>query len=347
VTPNSAAPLAALGITNPVIAAPMAGGPSAPALIVATSAAGCLGFLAAGYKSADQVAAQLAEVRNSTDLVGVNLFAPNPVPVDPDAYRRYAAAVQEVADRYGVDVTSGEPREDDDAWQDKVDLLLDSPVPVVSFTFGVPDASIVAAFRRAGTLTVQTVTAVSEVAVAEAAGVDVLAVQSTAAGGHRGVLHPDQPADDTPLAELVAAIRRTSSLPVLAAGGVSTAAGVAEALDAGAAAVMVGTVLLRCQESAASAVHQAAIADHSRGETVVTRAFTGRPARALRNEFIDRYDHDAPLGYPALHHLTSALRRASAAAGDPELVNLWAGTGYHDATAEPVAAILSRLAGKA
>jgi NAD(P)H-dependent flavin oxidoreductase YrpB (nitropropane dioxygenase family) len=107
---------------------------------------------------------------------------------------------------------------------------------------------------------------------------------------------------------------------------------------------MVGTVLLRCDESAASAVHREAIADHRRGDTVVTRAFTGRPARALRNAFIDRYDADAPLGYPALHHLTSPLRRAAAAAGDPELVNLWAGTGFRDATAEPVATILSRLA---
>jgi nitronate monooxygenase len=337
-------PLANLGVTNPVIVAPMAGGPSVPELVIAAAAAGCLGFLAGGYKTAEALAAQLAAVRGTTEVVGVNLFAPNPVPVDPHAFRRYAEAVQEVADRYDVAVASSEPIEDDDAWSDKVELLLASPVPVVSFTFGVPDASVVAAFRKAGTVTVQTITSADELAEAEASGVDVLAVQSAAAGGHRGVLHPDRPADQTPLPALLGAVRGATSLPVLAAGGVSTPEGVAAALVAGAGGVLVGTVLLRCDESAASATHQAAIADGSR-ETVVTHAFTGRPARGLRNEFIDRFEASAPLGYPALHHLTSGLRRAATAAGDPELVNLWAGSGYRDATPEPAARILTRLAG--
>ena len=108
---------------------------------------------------------------------------------------------------------------------------------------------------------------------------------------------------------------------------------------------MVGTVLLRPDESGASATHQAALADPSRTETVITRAFTGRPARGLRNRFIDTYESHAPLGYPAIHHLTSPLRKAAAAAGEPDLVHLWAGTGYRHARKEPTAAILSRLAG--
>jgi NAD(P)H-dependent flavin oxidoreductase YrpB (nitropropane dioxygenase family) len=91
-------------------------------------------------------------------------------------------------------------------------------------------------------------------------------------------------------------------------------------------------------------VHRAAVADPARGETVMTRAFTGRPARALRNTFIERYDAIAPAGYPALHHLTSPLRRAAAAAGNPEAVNLWAGTGYRHATADSVQTVLGRLA---
>jgi NAD(P)H-dependent flavin oxidoreductase YrpB (nitropropane dioxygenase family) len=321
----------------------MAGGPSVPGFVQAAASAGCLGFLAGGYKSAEALASQIAEVRATTEAVGVNLFAPNPLPVDRDAFRRYAEALQPVADRYGIDLAAREPVEDDDAWSDKVDLLLTSPVPVVSFTFGVPDASVVAALRRVGTLTVQTITSTSEVSVAVASGVDMLAVQSSAAGGHRGVLHPELPSDETPLPELVAAVRRTTSLPVLAAGGISTPEGVATTMAAGAVGVIVGTVLLRAAESGTSPVHRAAIGDHSR-ETVVTRAFTGRPARGLRNEFVDRFGAIAPLGYPALHHLTSSVRRASAAAGDPELVNLWAGTGFRDAMPEPVGTILRRLA---
>ena len=107
---------------------------------------------------------------------------------------------------------------------------------------------------------------------------------------------------------------------------------------------MVGTVLLRADESGASETHQAALTDPSRTETVITRAFTGRPARGLRNKFIDTYEPRAPLGYPAIHHLTSPLRKAAAAAGEPDLVHLWAGTGYRHAPKEPTEQILSRLA---
>jgi NAD(P)H-dependent flavin oxidoreductase YrpB (nitropropane dioxygenase family) len=107
---------------------------------------------------------------------------------------------------------------------------------------------------------------------------------------------------------------------------------------------MVGTALLRSDESGASAVHQAAIADPGRGPTVLTRAFSGRPARGLQNTFTEKYSELAPLGYPALHHLTSGLRKAATAAGNPELAHLWAGTGYRNATTGPAATILTRLA---
>jgi nitronate monooxygenase len=139
-------------------------------------------------------------------------------------------------------------------------------------------------------------------------------------------------------------VRAATRLPVIAAGGLATAAQVAAVAHSGAHAVMVGTALLRTPESGATPVHQAAIADHARGETVLTRSFTGRPARGLRNRFIDQYDAMAPAGYPAVHHLTSPIRKAAAAAGDPEAVHLWAGTGYQQATTAPAADVLRTLA---
>jgi NAD(P)H-dependent flavin oxidoreductase YrpB (nitropropane dioxygenase family) len=174
--------------------------------------------------------------------------------------------------------------------------------------------------------------------------VEVLAVQGREAGGHYGTLTPRAFPDPGPLTGLVAAVRAAVPLPVVAAGGLATPQDVAGALAAGAEAVAVGTVLLRSHESGASAVHRAALADPARDRTVVTHAFTGRPARALANGFVAAHDAGAPFGYPALHHLTSGLRRAAAAAGDAERVHLWAGTGYRQATAEPVAAIVTRLA---
>jgi nitronate monooxygenase len=338
-------PLAGLGCALPVLAAPMAGGPGTPALVTAAAAVGGLGFLAAGYKPPPAVAAELAEVRAARVPFGINLFAPNPVPVDRAAFRRYATAISAEGNRYGLDLASAEPAEDDDHWADKIDLLLADPVPVASFTFGLPDHAVIAALRTAGTLVAQTVTSAQEAQRAADAGADLLVAQAAAAGGHWGTLTPERLPPVLPAADLVAEVRRAVPVPCIAAGGLATPADVAAVLRAGAAAAMVGTVLLRTAEAGTSAVHRAALADPARTESVLTRAFTGRPARGLRNRFIDRYNQLAPSGYPALHHLTSPLRKAAAAAGDPELVHLWAGTGWRQATEEPACQILVRLAG--
>ncbi|HEY1917332.1 MAG TPA: nitronate monooxygenase [Streptosporangiaceae bacterium] len=338
------APLSDLGLAHPVLAAPMAGGGTTPALVVAAARSGSFGFLAAGYKTPAALADQIHEVSQQTPTFGVNLFAPNPVPADPAEFRRYAAALQPEADRYGIDLRGAAPVADDDGWADKVGLLLERPVPLVSFTFGLPDPATIAALRRAGTITVQTVTSAAEAKAAQDAGVDVLAVQASAAGGHSATLTPERLPADVPLPELVARVRAVTDLPVIAAGGVGTPADVAAALGAGADAVMVGTVLLRSEESGASAVHQAALADPGRGPTILTRSFTGRPARALPNRFTSAYHAIAPAGYPAIHHLTSTLRKTAAAAGDPELVHLWAGTAHRQATPAPAATTLTHLA---
>ncbi|MDX6501783.1 MAG: nitronate monooxygenase, partial [Blastocatellia bacterium] len=173
---------------------------------------------------------------------------------------------------------------------------------------------------------------------------DMLALQAAVAGGHSGTLTPQRPLQPVPIVDLVKQVTATVRLPVLAAGGLATASAVADVIRAGAAAAIVGTVLLRATESGASTTHRAALTDPARTETVLTHAFTGRPARGLRNAFIDNHEGQAPFGYPAIHHLTSPLRKAAAAAGKPDYVHLWAGTGYRHATAEPTADILQRLA---
>jgi nitronate monooxygenase len=326
-------PLADLGITLPVLAAPMAGDAGTVALAVAAGRAGGLGFVAGGYKSAEALAGQIAEVRSAGVPFGVNLFAPNPLPVDPDEFRAYAQKI-------GCGTT--DPIEDDDHWAEKIDVLLTDPVPLVSFTFGVPAAGILAALRSRGTVIVQTVTSVAEARAAT--GADILAVQASAAGGHSGTLTPRQPPPAIPLPELTAQVRAAVPLPVIAAGGLATAAQVAEVIAAGASAAMVGTALLRTPEAGTSAAHRAALVDPDRGGTLLTRAFTGRPARALRNTFTDKYDEFAPFGYPALHYLTGPMRKAAAATGNPERIHLWAGTGHHQARNEPAGAVLTSLA---
>lgn len=331
------------GMSIPVIAAPMSGGPTTPAMVCAAVRAGGLGMLAAGYKSPDAVAAEIEQVRAQGVPFGINVFAPNPLPVDPDSYRAYAAIIQREADQFGLTLPR-DPVENDDHFDAKIALLLDNPVPLVSFTFGIPPGDVISALQRADSLVMQTVTTPDQAAQAQAAGVDLLAVQASAAGGHSATLTPREPVASTPIVDLIREVTAAVDIPVVAAGGLATPEAVADVIGAGATAAMVGTVLLRATESGASATHQAALADPARTQTVLTKAFTGRPARGLRNDFIDAHEAQAPLGYPAIHHLTSPLRKAAAAAGKPEFVHLWAGTGYRHATAEPTADILQRLA---
>jgi nitronate monooxygenase len=335
--------LTQFGMSIPLIAAPMSGGPTTPAMVSAATQAGGLGLLAAGYKTVDAIEAEIKSVRSEGIPFGVNVFTPNPLPVDPDSYRVYAAIMQREADQFGLSLPR-EPIEDTDRFDEKIALLLDDPVPMVSFTFGIPPRGVIAALRQANSVVVQTVTTADEAAQARDAGVDMLAVQAAVAGGHSGTLSPRRPLTPVPLVDLVEQIVATLGLPVLAAGGLATPSAVADVIRAGAAAAVVGTVLLRADESGASATHQAALTDPARTETVLTHAFTGRPARGLRNAFIDAHEAQAPLGYPALHYLTSPLRKAAAAAGKPDYVHLWAGTGYRNATAEPTSDILRRLA---
>jgi nitronate monooxygenase len=338
--------LDALGLTIPVLAAPMAGGAGSVDLVVAAADAGGMGQLAAGYLTAEALASRIAETAARTTRFGVNLFAPNPVPISPEAYAAYARAIAPDGEAHGVDTTAVPLRDDDDAWDAKLAAIAEHPVPLVSFTFGLPSAEVVARLRRDGTIVVQTVTTPEEARAAAALGVDLVTVQAGAAGGHSGTLDPSRPVDARPLPELVRAVRSAVDLPVIAAGGIGGPSDVADALDAGATAVAVGTLLLRSAESDASSVHRAALADPRFTGTAVTRAYTGRPARGLRTRFMDEHA-DAPLGYPALHHLTSPLRKAAAAAGDAERLHLWAGTGFRAAREAPATEILRGLATEA
>jgi NAD(P)H-dependent flavin oxidoreductase YrpB (nitropropane dioxygenase family) len=334
-----------LGSPLPLAAAPMAGGPTTVRLAAAATEAGAFGFLAAGYKTPEAMAAEIAELRGTTESFGVNLFAPNVIPIAQAEYRRYAGRLQAEADRYALDLSAIPPRSDDDGWQDKLDLLLADPVPVVSVTFGIPKPADVAALHRAGSRLLVSVTTVAEARAAAEAGADALVVQGSDAGGHNGTHDPLRRITPTRTGDLTRSVTAATGLPVLAAGGVDGPQAVTALLDAGAGAVAVGTLLLRTDESGASRTHQDALADPAFTDTVITRAFTGRYARGLRNRFIDDHEADAPAGYPAIHHLTRDLRRAAAAAGDPHRLHLWAGTGYRNARSEPAHAVIDRLAG--
>lgn len=306
----------------------MAGGPSTVELVAAVAEAGGLGFLAAGYLSPDAVSAQITALRETHREIafGVNLFVPGTPTARPEAVARYVASL--AADAAALGVAPGEPCFDDDAWDAKVDLLLTEVPPVVSFTFGCPPAELLAAFQERGSAVAVTVTTPEEADVAVAAGTDLLCVQGLEAGAHRGsfVNHTGARSDWGSLA-LVEAVTARTDTPVIAAGGIAGPAGVAAALAAGAVAIQAGTAFLRCPESGAHPLHKAALVDPVFPGTLVTRAFSGRPARGLVNRFLLAHP-DAPPAYPEIHHATRPLRTAAAAAGDPGGMSLWAGQNH-------------------
>jgi nitronate monooxygenase len=329
----------------PIWVAPMAGGPSTPALVIAAARAGALGFLAGGYKTAESMLTEISAVRASgVRPFGVNVFVPGEPASDPEAVAAYVASLRDDASR--VRAAPGEPCWDDDHWADKVAALTADQPPVVSFTFGCPTAEVVGSLQGGGSLVAVTVTGSGEAVSAARAGADLLCVQGPAAGAHRGTFDnpPDVAGSQGPgLLALIAEVAAVTDLPLIAAGGIADARSVAAAMSAGAIGVQLGTAFLRCPESGAHRLHKAALADARFATTQVTRAFSGRPARALVNQFV--LDHaGAPGAYPEINNATRPLRAAAAAGGDPDRMSLYAGESFRAASDRPAAEIIGQLA---
>lgn len=345
-TPDAARPAVTelLSTDRRLVGAPMAGGATTPRLAAAIAAGGGFPFLAGGYLTAAVLRTQIDAFRQLAGDVafGVNLFVPQQAPVDEAAFAAYAGRLAPLADALDAPI-SVRPVMDDDHFEEKLQALLADPVPVVSLTFGIPAPEAVARLHAVGTCVLATVTNTSEAEAAAGIGCDGLVVQGSRAGGHAGTHDPLRAVPEVETADVVREVRERVDLPVIAAGGVDGPEAVAALLEAGALAVQVGTLLLRTHEAGTSAVHRQALADPGFTETTLTRAFTGRLARGLRNRFIDDYAAAAPAAYPQVHHLTKPIRTAAAKAGHPDWVHLWAGTGWQSAREEPAAETLARL----
>jgi len=317
-----------------IVVAPMAGGPTTTDLVVAAAGAGALGCLAAGYKTAEAMAAEIRAVRAATaEPFGVNVFVPGTPYPDAAALARYL-------DSLGSG--RGDAGWDDDGFDGKIAALLADPPAFTSLTFGCPAAEVIRALQEAGSAVVVTVTSPAEAALAAEAGADALCVQGYEAGAHRGTfVNDDAPGGDRGLLSLIGAV---TGLPQIAAGGIVGPRQVQAVLAAGAAAAQCGTAFLRSPESGAHPLHKAALADPRFTATVLTRAFSGRPARGLVNRFIAEHA-DAPPAYPEINNATRPLRAAAAARGDTERMSLWAGQGYRQAAERPAAEIVERLRG--
>jgi nitronate monooxygenase len=321
----------------------MAGGPSTVDLVVAAAGAGAFGFLAGGYKTAHAVAEEMEAVRSAgVASFGVNVFVPGRPTTAGAALAAYLASLEHEAAALGT--VLGRPDWDDDGYEDKLAVLSGRPPAMVSFTFGRPEAHVVRSLQAGGARVAVTVTTPEEAALALRVGPDCLCLQGAEAGAHRASFaNDDRPDQDRPVRALLAAVRRRTRLPLIAAGGVAGPADVARLLAGGATMVQAGTAFLRCAESGAHPVYKEALAAAaSSGTTAVTRAYSGRRARGVVNAMLR--DHPgAPAAYPEINNATRPLRAAAAEAGDAGHMSVYAGTGVRAALADSAAAVVAQL----
>jgi nitronate monooxygenase len=230
-------------------------------------------------------------------------------------------------------------------FEDQARVVLDTKVPVFSFIFGIPAKEILDECRRLGIITIGTATTRDEAVALEQAGVDIVVASGFEAGGHRGSFL--RPAEDslTGTVSLVPQVVDAVRVPVVAAGGIADARGIAAALALGAEGVQIGTAFLACEESGASATHRDAILSGGANRTALTRGFTGRLARGIHNRVLEDMNRPgaAILPYPLQRNLMRSLAAPAQQAGRTDLLALWAGQSAGLAHCKDAATLLRTL----
>lgn len=341
--------LSLLGISLPVIQAPMAG-VSSPEMAAAVANAGALGSIAVGAGDAAAARAMIRAVRERTDKpFNVNLFCHAPAPADP---AREAAWIARLAPLF-ADLGAQPPAQLREIYRSFVvddamlAVLLEERPAVVSFHFGLPSAAAIAALKAAGMVLLATATNLAEARAVAAAGIDAVVAQGWEAGGHRGMFDPDAPDETLGTMALVRLIAASLDIPVIAAGGIMDGMGIAAALSLGASAAQLGTAFLATDESLADAGYRAVLIESGGARTRMTRVVSGRPARILPNRFAalasGLVEADVP-AYPIAYDLGKALHGAAKARGEHGYGAHWAGQGAPLVRAMPAADLVRLLA---
>jgi nitronate monooxygenase len=335
-----------LDIVHPIVQAPM-GGASTPELVAAVSNAGALGWLGAAMMPPDTIRAAIREIRRLTKRpFGVNVFTyAIPLP-EPEKQARMRARMERYLNVLGADpaaVPAQPPLPDIDS---QIETIIDEAPPAFSFTFGMPAREVIAAFRSKGVFVAGTATTVPEARALAEAGVDGVVAQGYEAGGHRGTFAAPVEESLVGTMALVPMVADAVKLPVIAAGGIMDGRGVAAALALGAAAASLGTAFIPCPENGVvSRLHREALLARGDAPTVLSRAYTGRHARFIKNRFLAEMasaEPDIP-AYPHQIELTGPLRNAAADREDPDFVFMLAGQGYPMSRGMPAGKLVETL----
>jgi nitronate monooxygenase len=336
-----------LGLELPVIQAPMAG-VQGSALAVAVSKAGGLGSLPCGMLGMDAMRDELAAIRRQTDRpFNVNFFCHAPPAPSADREAAWRAALAPYYEEHGIDpgaIAAGAGRAPFTA--QAADLLEQFRPRVVSFHFGLPCAELLARVKGWGAKILSSATTLDEARWLEARGVDAIIAQGAEAGGHRGLFLTDDLTTQAGTFALLPQVVRTVKVPVIAAGGIADAKGVAAALALGAAGVQVGTAYLLCPEATTSAVHRAALKSEAARHTALTNLFSGGPARGIVNRIMKELgpmSRAAP-AYPLATAAIAPLRAKAESLGKGDFSPLWCGQNPSGCREIPAAELTRALA---
>ncbi|GGE81038.1 NAD(P)H-dependent flavin oxidoreductase [Priestia taiwanensis] len=319
-----------LGITYPIIQAGMAGGPTTAKLVAHVSEAGALGTLGAAYMSPDQLRQATKEIKQQTSKpFAVNLFCTN-MEDNTKGIERVQPILNRFREKLGI--SDGNLQIHTQQWfEEQFQIVIEEAVPIISTAFGVlPPYTMKLAKERGITVTTM-VTTIEEAIYAEEQGTDIIVAQGSDAGGHRSTFdmtkHPNGANIGT--FSLVPQIVDHVSVPVIAAGGIMDGRGLVAALALGAQGVQMGTAFLPSVESGAHAKYKEALLQSTEESTVITKSFSGRPARGIKNEFIRQFEFAgiAPLAFPSQNTITSDIRKAASLQNDANYMSLWAGQG--------------------
>lgn len=318
---------ALLNIDYPIIQAPMLG-ITTPEMVAAIAEKGGLGSLPVGGLSPERTRELIRKTKSLTNKpFSVNLFT-NEV---PEYSQADAEAMQDFLEAFARDNQLVFERLSLDAlrfynYREQIDILIEEAIPVVSFTFGIPDEESMTALKQKGIVLVGTATSVQEAIMVEKAGADAVAAQGIEAGGHRGSFLEDEPLPMIGTFVLVPEIVAHVKIPVIAAGGIKSGSTIRAAFQLGAKAVQIGTAFIASQESLAIASYKTALAKAQATDSALTRAFSGRWARGIRNQFMDAIEASGlnipP--YPIQNVLTAGLRAQAQQADRKEFTNMWA-----------------------
>ncbi|KAB2331174.1 nitronate monooxygenase [Cytobacillus depressus] len=336
-----------LGISYPIFQAPMAGGITTPELISETSNSGGLGNLGAGYMMPEEIKSAIKEIRELTDKpFGVNLFVPNKEITfseekRSEALNHLSGYKAELMLEDDIQLTD---KNYHTLYEQQLEVVLSTKVPICSFTFGIPDENVIKDLKKQGTIVIGTATNVKEALELEAAGVDMIVAQGSEAGGHRGTFHEEASGLIGSMA-LIPQIADAVKLPVIAAGGIMDARGIVAAFILGAKGVQLGTAFLPCRESGAHPIYKEALLNSTEDTTTLTKAFSGKLARGINNRFIKETENstDSILPYPIQNDLTGAIRKQAAKLKNKEFMSLWAGQGLRLANRTSVKGLMGEL----